>query len=276
MSMEYRVNPVRKQFLRAAIIAGLSGLFVVALLVDFRSLPYIHARQQPQAERPKKSQVFRSLPVTVRQLEGTGRRSVTLTCENAMLRGTGEIQQLRCNLQNNANAAIVAGTLHVLTTIEVAGKADSLSSYDTFDMLLHPDFLEEKKKSFIQPGSVFSIEVTPADYLEAEVKNITVEIDFIKFLDGSGVGSNHAGSQIVDDMRAGAAKYKVWLAAQYSHDRSIAKVKQFLENETLTSAEIGAQNDDQLTGANMYRKYVRRVNKLKPSDDFLKHLMDKK
>jgi hypothetical protein len=217
----------------------------------------------------------RSVGVKVRQLDPVrGIVPVTLDCEDAKVMGAGTITQLPCTLQNNSSVAMVAGTVHVLTTINVNDKEDFLSSYETFDMALHSDFRDENKNHLVRPGMVYRFDVTPVDYGNVVIKGFFVEIDYLEFVDRSFVGPNRVGSWTIRDIRNGAIKYKDWLIKQSKTKAlSLKAIADVLDNDVIPSAEIGLENSDENSGANMYRKYARRVYRATPSDDFLKRLL---
>jgi hypothetical protein len=279
--MEDRAKLNISHFARASVAAGVCLVFLIVVGVKSRHFSDVQAHRQTKTEtatNQQKNSTSRSLAVTVRQIAPVGGVvPVVLTCGDAKLVGSGEILQLPCTLENNSPGVMVAGTLHLVTKLKVDGKEDAMSNYETFDTLLHPDFREEKKNSFVQPGRPFRIDITPVDYLDAVIKNIAIEIDYIQFLDDSFVGPNQAGSRILGGIRVGAVKYKNWLAKQYRQTReSITRVEQLLEDESLSSADLDLQNSDEMTGANMYRKYVRRMNKQRGSTDFLQQVLANK
>jgi len=168
---------------------------------------------------------------------------------------------------------MVAGTLKVSITIDANGKEEFVSGYHTFDTYLHPDFREENENNLIQPGTLYRLNMPPADYGDATVKEIEAELDYIEFLNSPSVGPDHVGSHTLSDIHEGAKKYKNWLLKQYKQDASSVNViADLLGNETLPTDEIGLENVDQSTGASMYRKFARRFYISKGSQEFLKHL----
>jgi hypothetical protein len=212
--------------------------------------------------------------VKARQLDPIGGSlPVELTCEDAKLIGSGRISQLKCAIKNNSFAPMVAGTLQVSITIDANGKENLISGYQTFETFLHPDFREDNKNNVTQPGMVYRFDLTPSDYGDATVKDIAVELDYLEFLDRPSVGPNRVGSRTLGDIREGAAKYKIWLVKQYrQRGASVETIAKLLDNETIPADEIGLQNTDQNSGANMYRKYARRSYDSRGPQELLKHL----
>jgi hypothetical protein len=225
--------------------------------------------------RTQKTATKRSLPVQARQLDPVGGvLQVELRCDDAKLSGTGRINEASCVIKNNTFAPMVAGTLEISVTLEQAGITNSISGYETFDTFLHPDFREDHKNNLIQPGMVYRFDLMPANYGDAIVKKIEAEVDYIEFADKTSVGPNHVGARKINDIREGAAKYKNWLVRKYKEkSASINSVIELLDNsETTSLEEVGLRNEDQQSGASMYRKFARRTYQANGPEGLTKHL----
>jgi hypothetical protein len=215
------------------------------------------------------------LPVSVQKLSsGSNIGPVELRCENARLSAPNYIEKLTCILKNNTDRAIRAGTLVVNVTIEQRGKMETISSYDSFDRFLHSDVHSEKGPNFIPPQGEYVIDHLPTSYGEGIVKGISESIDYIEFAEGPPVGPNVAGSRIINDVRQGAAKYKLWLVREFQRNgRSPDGVLTILnKGDVIAEAGLDLQNSDQNTGANLFRKYLLRTYAEKGEAELVKHL----
>ena len=201
----------------------------------------------------------RSLHVQAKQLlEQTG---IELRCDEAKLTGMGRIEELSCVIKNNTLAPLVAGTLKTDIIFEEGGKDNIVSNYQTFDTSLLSAVDPDYKGKQIQPGREFRFYQPPTDFGIGIVKQINAEVDFIEFADKSGLGPNNAGSRTLNGMRNGVSKYRNWLAKK--HKQNPDAVFDEIVNESDSKIEIGLQSDDEVSGANMYRKHLRKLYKTK-------------
>jgi hypothetical protein len=221
-------------------------------------------------------QFERQLPVTTSQLHADdGRIPVELRCENVELSAPNELEKLTCVITNNTSGYISAGALHTSITIEDDGKPLVISTYDTFDTFLHPDFREDHKDNLIAPGKEYRLNDLPASYREgAVIKGVAVEIDYIEFADKSMLGNNRSGSRIIGELRKGAAKYKNWLAQEYKRRGGKVEALVPLIDGTQPLPELEIQNAEQERGAIMYRKFSWRTYTDKGADGLNKHLKE--
>jgi hypothetical protein len=202
-----------------------------------------------------------------------GSVSVELRCSEAELSSPNSIEKLTCVIKNNTDRFITAGTLAVTIVLEEKnGKELDQKSYDTFDTFVHPDFRHDHPNNRIGPGAEYTIYEMPSGYSDVVIKSIAATIDYIDFGDNRPSGFNSKGSQIVADIREGASRYKTWLISKYKQNgKSVDEVSKVL-NENLSSREIGLQNSNQESGADMFRKYLLRDFKEKGSEPLKKRL----
>jgi hypothetical protein len=213
------------------------------------------------------------LPVQVKQLDPVGGIApVELRCSDAQLSSPRAIERLTCIIKNNTDRFIEAGTVAVAINLETKGTELELHSYDTFDTFVHPDYREDHKNNRIRPGGEFRIDELPSTYGDGVIKSIAVGIDYIDFGDNQPAGLNRKGSQIIGDMREGASKYKAWLKSKYKESgRSVDAVSKLLDENPL-ARELGLQNSNQESGADMFRKYLLRDYKEKGMEGLKRRL----
>jgi hypothetical protein len=226
--------------------------------------------------RPCATQSGRSmLPVSVQDLPSdTNISPVTLRCDNARLSAPNQIEKLSCVLKNNTDRPIVAGTIVVNVMVEQNGAIETISNYDSFDRLLHPDVHSERAPNFIPPQGEYVMDQLPTSYAGAVVKEISESIDYIEFAKGPPIGPNVAGSRIINDVRQGAAKYKAWLVREYHRKGESAQaILEILNNgNVVAQPDLDLQDSDQNTGANLFRKFLLRTYASKGEAELVKHI----
>jgi hypothetical protein len=206
-------------------------------------------------------QIEGSLPVVTDQLKpNNGVIPVELRCEDAELSAPNALEKLSCVIKNNTRSYISAGALHTSITLEKDGKTLEVSTYDTFDTFLHPDFRAAHLNNLISPGKEYRLNDLPVSYSDdVVIKGIAVQIDYIEFADNSILGNNRSGSRIIGNVREGAVKYKDWLIQEYRRrGESIDALLPLLDGSH-PLPELGLQNAEQERGAIMYRKYSLRT-----------------
>jgi hypothetical protein len=147
-------------------------------------------------------QFERSLPVVTDHLQAdNGVILVELRCEAAELSAPNALEKLSCVIKNNTPSYISAGALYTSITLEKDGKPLVVSTFDTFDTFLHPDFREDHKNNLIAPRKEYRLNDLPTSYGEDTViKGIAVKIDYIEFADNSLLGNSRGGSRIIRDI----------------------------------------------------------------------------
>lgn len=213
------------------------------------------------------------LPIDVKQLSALeGVIPVELRCPDAEMASPRSIEKLTCIMKNNTNRFIAAITIEIRIGIERNGTILEVQSYYTLDTFLHPDFREDHRDNHIPPGGERTINELPSSYSDGVVKSIAVEIDYVDFGDNNPIGFNRKGSQIIANIREGASKYKTWLTKKYKESgRSIDAIIALL-NTYVPSQEAGLENDNQESGADMFRKALLRDYKANGADRLAKHL----
>lgn len=221
-----------------------------------------------------RAQFEKEIPVIATQLPlESGVIPVELRCKNAELSAPNSIENLSCVIKNNTNKYISAGSLYTSITMEKEGQAIVLSTFDTFDTFVHPDFREEHKNNLIAPGNEYVLNQLPSSYDSVIIKRIDAHLDYIEFDDGSSLGVNKGGSRIIKGTREGAAMYKNWLVEQYKRrGKSIDAIMALLDSSYPLPEELGLQNGEQENGANIYRKYARRTYQTKGAEGLIKNL----
>lgn len=206
-------------------------------------------------------QGVRLLPVTIRKPDGDGEIiPVELRCEPAELSAPNSIDKLICILKNNSDRSIVAGTVTIWVTVMHQGKKEIVSTYDSFDTFLHPDFHNDHQSNSIPPGGEYRLDQLSTNYGQGVVNEISETIDYIEFGEGRPAGPDVAGSRLISDTREGAAKYKTWLARKFRRNpTSVNSIVEILNDSDELPQETGLQNNTQKQGANMLRKYFLRV-----------------
>jgi hypothetical protein len=215
------------------------------------------------------------LPVSVQNLSSeTDISPVTLRCENARLSAPNQIEKLSCVLKNNTDRRIVAGTIVLKVMVEQRGVIETISGYDSFDRLLHPDVHSEREPNFIPPQGEYVMDQLPTSYGEGIVKEISGSIDYVEFTNGPSVGPNVAGARIINDVRQGAAKYKTWLVREYHRNGMSAQaiLQTLNKGDVVSQPDLDLQNSDQNTGANLFRKYLLRTYASKGEAELVKHI----
>lgn len=216
-----------------------------------------------------------TLPVSVQNLaSGASTSPVELKCEDARLSAPNHIEKLSCVLKNNTDRDIVAGTLVISVTIEQRGTLETISSYDSFDRLLHPDVHKDRDANLIPPQGEYLIDQLPTSYGEGIVKRISESIDYVEFAEGQPVGPNVAGARIINDVRQGAARYKAWIVREFHRNgMALEPILNTLNNgDVVAEGDLELQNDNQKTGANLFRRYLLRTYASKGEAGLLKHL----
>lgn len=224
----------------------------------------------------KSPQGNQSVKVEAVQLDQIGSNvPVELKCGSSVpLKAPNELDGLTCIIKNNTTKRIKAGSVSVIFELEQEGRKEGVSSYDTFDTFLHPDFREDRRDNLIRPGGEYPLRQLPASFDNALIRGIRLQIDFIEFEDNTSVGPNRKGSQIIADVRSGAAKAKTWLVRKFNESgKSIEPVVPLLAvNQSLPLDELGIANESEQSGARLYLGYALRTYREKGAEALTRHL----
>ena len=243
-----------------------TGIVIALVIVIFTTTTFKAQNNQHAARSDDKQ-----MPVATKQLPpDNGLTAVELKCGNAELPAPNTIQKVRCGIKNNTNKFISAVTVVVSMDIEKEGITSSDASFLTAETLVHPDM---RRNNLIPPGGEKLVRDFPTSYEEdVVIRGVTAWIDYVEFEDNTTLGLNKAGSRIVTDIRAGAAKYKDWLGKKFTQrGASINAINSLLETP-LAPEEMGIQNGDQEQGAMIYRNYARKTYSAEGAEGLVKRL----
>ena len=260
-----------KRKLNVLLKLGIMITFIVSLSVTWSVDSQNLARPTNQA--PPQGKTF--VPVDVHQLDVVdGVIPVELKCGSAELSAPNALENIPCVIRNNTNKPISAGAVYTSIILEKDGLRNVESSYGTFDTFLHPDFREDHKKNLLLPRGEYPFNDLPGSYDNGIIiKSVIVKIDYIEFADRTALGIDQAGSRIISDTRAGAAKYKNWLAKKYDQSgRSVNAILPLLEQSQALPEELAFQTGPEESGARMYRNFARRTHKSKGPEGLVTHL----
>lgn len=169
---------------------------------------------------------------------------------------------LRCIVTNNTNIPITAVSLAYNLKLEEKGEQLTQGGFVTIDALVHPDFHDANFSKFILPGAErVIVSRRLIDEPAPDATTILVGIDYAEFDNGTRLGPNKNGSQVVKQIRDGAVRYKEWLKQKYlTSGRSISAINQILERTTPVGPDLGIEGDLEI-GAKEYRRSARQVIK---------------
>jgi hypothetical protein len=214
---------------------------------------------------------LQQLPITVKQLQPESNNNVELLCGTASVTPPNILNGFQCTLKNNTHKSITAANIVYSTVLEEAGQETRDSRNQILITNFHPDFYEKEKN--ITPGG--SIPVGPAGvftYHNAVIKGIEVYIDYVEFEDSTSMGSDVEGSKLIRDFRAGAVKYKSWLAKESKQKSIDTLIQSTQSDEELQTPEIGLNNITQKEGARRYGIALRKLYKQRGPTEVQKYL----
>ena len=246
---------------RTTIVIGLLLLLGVATVGST-------ALQRGTSDR---NQVGVQLPITIKQLQPENNSNVELLCGTASVTPPNILNGFECTLKNNTQKSITAANIIYSTVLDENGLETKDSRNQILLTYFHPDFYEKEKN--IMPGGSNSLR--PAGvftYHNAVIKGIEVYIDYVEFEDSTSMGPDVEGSKLIKDFRAGAVKYKSWLAKE-SKQKSIDTLIQTTQSdEELQKPEIGLNNITQKEGARRYAIALRKLYKQRGPTEVQKYL----
>jgi hypothetical protein len=259
VELRLRKGSIMRSNVRVATIRGSAISAVLTLLVLLVFVSPTLTSNILEDSRSASSQQVKTLPVTVLPMSGgNGQHEAELACDDVQLSTPNSIQKLSCVLKNRSAKSITAGTLAITINLEVHGKIEAVTAYDTFDSFLHPDFRSQHALNQIRPGESYRMDLGPAAY-DGKVVSIAATIDYVEFLDGSTTDSQTNGARIVSNLREGAAKYKRWLAQKFAEKKkSVDAIVPLLYDRENLPPEFLLLNSDQQQGARLYRDHSRR------------------
>ena len=249
--------------LGATIVIGLVLVLAVAAVATT-------ALQRPSNE--DRNQIgLQQLPITVKQLQPGINNSVELQCGTAGITPPNILNGFECLLRNNTHKSITAANIIYSTVLEEGGLETRDSRNQVLITNFHPDFYEREKNiipggsNSLRPAGVFT-------YHNAVIKGIEVYIDYVEFEDGTSMGPDLEGSKIIKDFRAGAMKYKGWLAKESKQKPIDTLIQSPPSDEELQRSEIGLTNITQKEGARRYGIALRKLYKQRGPTEVQKYL----
>jgi hypothetical protein len=183
---------------------------------------------------------------------------VELQCGAASVTMPGTLDQFSCTLRNNTAKNIVAANVAYTIQFEQEGRLFKDFRSHVIASSVHPDFYDEEKP--IKPGGTTTVRPAGAiTYENAVVKGLDIRVSYVEFSDHTSVELSEDGAQPVEDLRAGAARYKSWLVEKYKKG-SIDAVIELLQAEPPLT-DLGLTNGYQQQGAILYRRRLQKINK---------------
>lgn len=247
---------------RTTIVVGLLLLLGVAAFATT-------ALQSRTNEDPNQRNL--QLPITVKQLEPESNNIVELQCGTASVTPPNILNEFECTLKNNTHKSITAANIIYSTVLEERGRETKDSRNQILLTYFHPDFYEKEKN--IMPGGTNSLR--PAGvftYHNAVIKGIEVYIDYVEFEDSTSMGPDVEGSKLINDFRAGAVKYKRWLAKESKQKTIDTLIQATQSDEELQKPEIALNNITQKEGARRYGIALRKLYKQRGPTEVQKYL----
>lgn len=249
---------------RTAIVVGLLLLLGVAAFAT-------SALQRPASGANQTSNQSVELPVSVKQLQPENNRNVELVCGTASVTPPNILNGFECVLKNNTQKSITAANIIYTTVLEEAGRETKDSRNQILLTNFHPDFYDKEKN--ISPGRTNTIRPHGVyTYHNAVIKGIEAYIDYVEFEDGTSMGPDVEGSKMIKDFRAGAVKYKGWLAKESKQKSIDTLVQSAPSDEELQKTEMGLNNATQIEGARRYGIALRKLYKQHGPTEVKKYL----
>lgn len=172
-----------------------------------------------------------------------------------------EMQDFNCIVKNNTDKEITSVVLlYKITTVNSSGQEVT----DTFvlfrESYVHADVREAHHYRPLVPGEEYLFQSSGVTAFEnARIKRVEASIDYAEFEDKNKLGPDVKGSQIITQLREGAAQYKTWLGQKFKQMRSSVDAILPLLKERDLPKEIGLKSSHAEGGARVYRGHMLRV-----------------
>jgi len=163
------------------------------------------------------------IPVAAEQLPLQGGIiPVELRCESARLTAPGRMERFSCMAINHTKKGITAlSSVLTLITENSAGVESRNKTLLYGDSYVHPDVKEVRhlkptasgESRTIQPGG-------PMAFEDEKIVRVELRIDYVEFDDGTAIGPDSKGAQVVRSVREGASRFKRWLVSKYAAHKS--------------------------------------------------------
>lgn len=213
-----------------------------------------------------------TVPITARQLGAVGGViPVELGCGSASTPSLGKLDRFSCTLKNNTSKNILAANIAYSIILDYGSKQVEEPHSDTLDTFIHRDTYDPQKS--LRPGKEFYVgSAGPSFRPGASIKEIRINVDYVEFEDGTTLGASPKGSEMIADIRAGAAKYKKWLIGKYVEARSSPDaIPQLLQEESAFS-DLAFKNEYQEQGARTFRKHLAQIRETRGTPEVQKYL----
>jgi hypothetical protein len=237
------------------------GLVAVTILTFLTII--INKKSDAQNSLSKVSGGNSKIPVQVKQLPAEkGVIPIELKCKEAELSAPNAFEKLNCTATNNTGKNITALVAAYTFSMEENGMTASMVGAINIDALLHPDFFEQLKKTFIHPNEETPLHILPTTLGDDSViKEVTLQIDYAEFESGAPIGEKSNGRETIRQIRQGVAIYKEWFAKKYTENgRTEQAITELLQNrQSISKENLGDLTPNQLEGARVLRKFIRRV-----------------
>lgn len=211
------------------------------------------------------------LPITVKQLQPENNNNVELLCGTASVTPPNILNGFECIFRNNTHKSITAANIIYSTVLEEAGRETKDARNQILLTNFHPDFYD-KEKNIVPGGSNTFRPAGVFTYHNAVIKGIEVYIDYVEFEDSTSMGSDVEGSKLIKDFRAGAVKYKSWLAKESKQKSIDTLIQSAQSDEELQKPEIGLNNVTQKEGARRYGIALQKLYKQRGLTEVQKYL----
>jgi hypothetical protein len=202
---------------------------------------------------------------------------IEVRCESARLTAPGRLEAVSCMAINHTRQRITAlsSVLTVITENDTGVESRNTNIlYD--DSFVHPDIKEVRHLRSTAPGESRTIQPGgPMTFEDEVIVGINLRIDYVEFDDGTSIGSDSKGGQVIKSVREGAARYKRWLVKKCAADKSDADgmVPLLQQSDTPAESQIG-DDKNMKEGATIYRNFLLSVYERQGRAE-LKRLLDK-
>ena len=172
-------------------------------------------------------------------------------------------------VKNNSGKAINAVAVTKKILYREDGKVKSLARCSTSDFSFHPDFASKPLAS----GDQAHMEAAgPTSFEEGTVVvSVSLNIDYVLYVDGTSYGDGSEGEQTVLSQREGAKKYKHLLREKYAKaGKSLVTIVPLLEQETKLDQLKLTQSES--VGADRYRLYLLKTFRTKGAAEIERYI----
>jgi hypothetical protein len=191
-----------------------------------------------------------------------GKTPVEIQKPQANFRTPNSVGGIVFVIKNNSNKNIIALSLVYSIKLERNKVTSKDTVYHTVDTFVHKDMFEGNFLKPVLPGREEILAESAETVYENDtlVKGIEAKIDYIEFDDGTSLGPNRKGKELVLLLRNGASKYKNWLVRQYNQNkRSLDFVTSLLRAGDFP-IDVGLTSNQERLGAQIYLRFIKRVH----------------